>query len=161
MNADFEELYERFFHDVYLFILAASGDPYIAEEITQETFFRALKEIRHFKGNCSVKSWLCQIAKNLYISQKRKKPALSTEDIPITDISTEQSAEDLCIQNQQALSLYKILHYLDEPYKEVFTLRTLGDLSFKEIGEIFGKQENWARVTYYRARMKIQKKIQE
>ena len=73
MNADFEELYERFFHDVYLFILAASGDPYIAEEITQETFFRALKEIRHFKGNCSVKSWLCQIAKNLYISQKRKK----------------------------------------------------------------------------------------
>ena len=106
------------FFMMYLFILAASGDPYIAEEITQETFFRALKEIRHFKGNCSVKSWLCQIAKNLYISQKRKKVCPFQSGYPLTDISTEQSAEDLCIQkNQQALFLYKILHYLDEPYK--------------------------------------------
>lgn len=161
MNADFEELYERFFNDVYLFILAMSRDSHTAEEITQETFFKALKEIRHFKGDCSVKSWLCQIAKNLYISQKRKKTPLSTEEISATDMGNSPSAEDLYIQNQQALSLYKILHYLDEPYKEVFTLRTLGNLSFREIGEIFEKQESWARVTYHRARLKLQEKIQE
>ena len=79
MKQDIEELYDRFFHDVYLFVLSMSKDPHIAEEITQETFFKALKEIKHFRGNCSVKSWLCQIAKNLYISYTRKKKTVHSE----------------------------------------------------------------------------------
>lgn len=157
MKIDFEELYRRFFRDVYLFVLSMSKDPHTAEEITQETFFKALKEIKHFRGNCSVKSWLCQIAKNLYISEtRRKKPVQS--DI-IGEMPADSNVEEICIRKGEALSIYKFLHCLNEPYKEVFTLRVLGDLSFKEIAEIFGKQESWARVTYHRARLKIRELI--
>ncbi len=157
MKIDFEELYQRFFKDVYLFVLAMSKDPHIAEEITQETFFKALKKARYFRGECSVKSWLCQIAKNLYISDiRRKKPIHSETQKELPD---DSDIEAICIQKDEALSIYKVLHCLNEPYKEVFTLRVLGDLSFKEIAEIFGKQENWARVTYHRAKLKIQAHI--
>ncbi len=157
MKIDFEELYERFFKDVYLFVLAMSKDSYIAEEITQETFFKALKEIKHFRGNCSVKSWLCQIAKNLYISDTRRKKPVHSENL--NELPSHSDVENTCIQKDEALSIYKVLHCLSEPYKEVFTLRVLGDLSFKEIAEIFDKQENWARVTYHRARLKVREHI--
>ena len=111
MKVDFEDLYERFFKDVYLFVLAMSKDPHIAEEITQETFFKALKEAKNFRGNCSVKSWLCQIAKNLFISHtRRKKPVHSemTEELP-----DDSDIEDICIRKDEALSIYKVLHCLD------------------------------------------------
>lgn len=150
---DFEEIYRKYFKDVYLFMLAMSRNPDIAEEITQETFFKALKGIHHFKGNCSPKSWLCQIAKNQYISHMRKKKTVSTEELVLS--SNEDNPETALLQKDTALSILKVLHFLDEPYKEVFTLRTLGDLSYKEIGEIFGCQESWARVTYHRAKLKI------
>ena len=127
MKLEFDEIYKRFFKDVYLFVLSMSKDPHTAEETTQDTFFKALKEIKHFQGNCSVKSWL----------------------------PDDSDIESMCIRKDEALSIYKILHCLEEPYKEVFILRVLGDLSFREIGEIFGKQETWARVTYHRARLKI------
>lgn len=163
MKADFEELYQRFFKDVYLFVLSMSRDPHTAEEITQETFFRALKEMRHFKGNCSVTSWLCQIARNLYLDQIRKNRRLLPESDVEEGLSSRQSPSpdmaETCIKKGDALSIYRILHCLDEPYKEVFTLRALGELSFREIGDIFGKQESWARVTYHRARMKILKEL--
>jgi RNA polymerase sigma factor (sigma-70 family) len=159
VKIDFEDLYQRFFRDVYLFVLSMSKDPHIAEEITQETFFKALKEIKHFRGNCSVKSWLCQIAKNLYISYTRKKKAVHSD--VLEEMPDSSNVEDICIQKGEALSVYKLLHCLEDPYKEVFTLRVLGDLSFKEIAEIFGKQESWARVTYHRARLKIQALISD
>ena len=154
MKVNFEELYDRCFRDVYLFILAMSKDPHIAEEITQETFFKALKEYRHFRGSCSVKSWLCQIAKNLYISDTRRKKPVHSETL--SELPDASDVEEICIRKDDALSIYKVLHCLSEPYKEVFTLRVLGDLSYKEIAEIFGKQETWARVTYHRAKLKIQ-----
>ena len=163
MKIDFEELYRRFFKDVYFFVLSMSRDPHTAEEITQETFFRALKEMRHFKGNCSVTSWLCQIARNLYMDQLRKSRRLLPESDVEESLSSRQSpSPDMAeswIKKEDALSIYRILHCLDEPYKEVFTLRALGELSFREIGDIFGKQESWARVTYHRARMKILKEL--
>ena len=165
MKADFEELYQRFFKDVYLFVLSMSRDPHTAEEVTQETFFRALKEIRHFRGNCSVTSWLCQIARNLYLDQLRKSRRLLPESDVEESLSSRQSpSPDMAeswIKKEDALSIYRILHCLDEPYKEVFTLRALGELSFREIGDIFGKQESWARVTYHRARMKILRELQD
>ena len=165
MKIDFEELYDSFFRDVYLFVLSMSRDPHTAEEITQETFFRALKDIRHFKGGCSVTSWLCQIAKNLYIDQLRRGKRLVPQEAAGESLAERQmpapDVSEACIQKEEALSIYRVLHCLDEPYKEVFTLRTLGELSFREIGDIFGKQENWARVTYYRARMKIIKELSQ
>ena len=136
MKLELEEIYKTYFQDVYYFVLAMSKDPHIAEEITQETFFKALKGVKHFQGKCSIKSWLCQIARNEYISYTRKKQRILRKD--------------------EAMTVYQILHYLDEPYKEVFTLKVLGELNYKEIAQIFGKQETWARVTYHRARVKIQ-----
>lgn len=156
MKIDFEDVYDRFFKDVYLFVLAMSGNPSIAEDITQETFFRALKEVDHFKGNCSVRSWLCQIAKNLYIDDSRRRKRLqSVKDELAERFSKGEDAEASVIRREEALCVYKALHCLEEPYKEVFSLRTLGELSFKEIAEIFEKSESWARVTYHRAKLKI------
>ena len=105
-----------------------------------------------------MKTWLCQIAKNLYISGTRKKKPVHSE--ALEDMPDDSDVEDICIRKGEALSIYKVLHCLSEPYKEVFTLRVLGDLSFKEIAEIFEKQENWARVTYHRARLKIREHMQ-
>lgn len=153
MKMNFEELYDRYFKDVYYFIYAMSKNSHIAEEITQETFYRALKESRNFRGECSGKTWLCKIAKNLYLSYLRKNKKIADE--PMEEEADSTDVELFCIQKSEVLSIYKILHHLEEPYKEVFTLRTLGELSYKEIADIFEKQENWARVTYYRARMKI------
>lgn len=162
MEINFEEMYQRFFKDVYLFVFSISKDRQIAEDITQETFFKALKEIKHFRGDCSVKSWLCQIAKNLYISQMRKKNMISIEDMDVVPNQVSgTNIECEYIQKEGTLSIYKVLHLLDEPYKEIFLLRTLGNLSFKEIADIFHKTESWARVTYHRARLKIQESLEQ
>lgn len=158
MNIDVGEIYERYFKDVYYFILAMSKDPHLAEEITQEAFFRALKESKNFHGDAvSVRSWLCRIAKNLYLNRIRRKPPLPSDQIP--EQADGSDPETDCIQREGAISIYKLLHCLEEPYKEVFTLRVLGDLSFREIADIFGKHENWARVTYHRARIKIRDRL--
>lgn len=157
---DFEEMYRLYFKDVYLFILAMSKSPDIAEEITQETFFKVLKNINKYRGECSVKTWLFQIAKNTYLSHVKKTKHQETEDkLSDSESSSQHSMESMCISKDEALSIYKVLHYLEEPYKEVFTLRTLGELSFREIGEIFGRKEGWARVTYHRAKSKIREQI--
>lgn len=157
---DFEEMYRLYFKDVYLFILAMSKRPDIAEEITQETFFKVLKNINKYRGECSVKTWLFQIAKNTYLSHVKKTKHQETEDkLSDSESSSQHSMESMCISKDEALSIYKVLHYLEEPYKEVFTLRTLGELSFREIGEIFGRKEGWARVTYHRAKSKIREQI--
>ena len=157
MEIKFEDMYQRFFIDVYLFVFSISKDRQIAEDITQETFFKALKEIKNFRGDCSVKSWLCQIAKNLYISQLRKQYSISCDDeVLLFSIASNSNIEKEYIQKEGALEIYRLIQKIDEPYKEVFLLRTISDLSFKEISEIFGKTESWARVTYHRARIKIQ-----
>ena len=119
-----------------------------------------LKNINKYRGECSVKTWLFQIAKNTYLSHIKKTKHQETEDkISDSESSSQHSMESMCISKDEALSIYKVLHYLEEPYKEVFTLRTLGELSFREIGEIFGRKEGWARVTYHRAKSKIREQI--
>lgn len=160
MKVDFEDIYDRFFKDVYLFVLAMSGNPAMAEDITQETFFKALKEIDNFKGNCSVKSWLCQIAKNFYIDDVRHKKRFESVKKSLSgEMPTEKDAESAVIRREEVISVYKALHCLEEPYKEVFGLRTLGELSYREIGNIFEKSESWARVTYHRAKLKIREQM--
>ena len=162
MEIKFEDMYQRFFKDVYLFVFSISKDRQIAEDITQETFFKALKEIKNFRGDCSVKSWLCQIAKNLYISQMRKKRMISFEDMQVVPNQiSATNIEQEYIQKENTLSVYKVLHLLEEPYKEIFLLRTLGELEFKEIADVFHKTESWVRVTYHRARLKIQKALEQ
>lgn len=155
---EFEEVYSEHFKDVYRYVLSLCKNVSIAEDITQETFFKALKNINSFKGNCKVSVWLCQIAKNLYFSylKKEQNNFKSVEDIDdIFDVDFEQ----ILFDDESAFEIHKLLHNLEEPFKEVFTLRFFGDLSFLKIAELFGKTESWARVTYHRARIKLKEKI--
>lgn len=155
---DFAQVYDLYFRDVYKYALAISRDMHLAEEITQETFFKALKSLDSFKGECKLSVWLCQIAKNCYISHCRKA---KFRDVG-ADTSKIDSGMDLEAEmsdKETAFAIHKILHDLDEPYKEVFSLRTFGELSYKQIGELFGKTENWARVTYHRAKLQIKEEL--
>ena len=155
---DFEEIYELYFRDVYRYALSLTGDPSLAEEITQETFFKALRSIDQFDGKCRLYVWLCQIAKNTYFSLREKHKRRTS--IPAETDSGEPSPEDGLLRTESAFEIHRILHALAEPYKEVFSLRVLGELSFKQIGLLFGKSESWARVTYHRARLKIKEEME-
>ena len=148
----FEEVYFQFFDDVYLYVLSLCHNESLAEEITQETFFKALKSIDKFKGECKMRVWLCQIAKNTYFSYSKKKKYITNE--PYKEKITE-SFEQKLLNSETKLEVHKALHSLEEPYKEVFSLRVFGELSYLHIAEIFGKTESWARVTFYRSKLKL------
>lgn len=156
---DFEEIYRREFPKVYKFLLSLCRDPGLAEELTQETFYRAIQTSDTFRGECSFPVWLCQIGKNLYLSQLRQEKRHGTVSYDDSCVSTLTSAdgdpEEALVQKDTAMTIHRRLHGLPEPYREVFSLRALGELSFSQIGEIFGKSESWARVTYHRAKLKL------
>lgn len=155
----FEEIYNSYFSDVYRFILKLSNDQYVAEEITQETFYKALKNIDNFKGNSHIKVWLCQIAKNTYFTKYNQKNKENQYNYNEENLSN--SIEKLLIDKESVISVHKALHSLEEPYKEVFTLRVFGELTFKQIGDIFNKTESWSRVVYHRSRIKLKNIIKE
>lgn len=158
---DFEEIYKAYFKDVYLYMIRLSGNEDIAEEITADTFFKALKAIDSFRGDCDVRVWLCQIAKNSYYSYlKKNKKAVSTQE-SLPEPADKSSIVDEITKRDEARLIGKILHTIDEPYKEVFMWRVYADMSFKEIGQIFSKSENWACVTYHRAKKIIRKRLEE
>ena len=148
---DFETVYRQYFADVYKYALALSRDEAAAEEVTQETFFRALSAIDKFRGDCQLRVWLCQIARNQYLSLCRERKRFAEIPAEPGDGGIEEGFAD----RETAGRLHVLLHDLPEPYKEVFSLRTFGELPFSQIGELFGKTESWARVTYFRARQKL------
>ena len=156
---EFEQIYTTYFRDVYLYICKLSNSEHIAEEITSETFFKAMKAIDRFRGDCDIRVWLCQIAKNCYYSYIKK--AGRTECIDNVEIAEQDTPfEERLLQHDTATQIQKILHSVPEPYKEVFMWRVYAELSFQQIGQIFGKSENWACVTYHRARNKIKEKLE-
>jgi len=158
---DFETIYQEHGKIVYCYLLSLSNDPHLSEELTQETMVRAILNIGSFRGECNLSSWLCQIARNLYLDWKRKqRPFLSWEELSsqapangdvAADVETKVTAE----------SVMACLHTLEEPYKEVFLLHALGDVPFTQISKLFGKSDSWARVTYYRAKTMIRMKLEE
>ena len=148
---DFEEVYRLYFADVYKYILALSRDEAVAEEVTQETFFKALTAIDTFRGDCQLRVWLCQIARNQYLTLCRERKKFTDAEPEPGDSGIEEGFAD----REDARRRHVLLHGLPEPYKEVFSLRTFGELPFSQIGELFGKTESWARVTYFRARQKL------
>jgi len=153
--ADFGEIYSEYFSDVYKYVLSLCMDEAIAEEITQETFFKAMQHIDKFNGSCKLYVWLCQIAKNTYFTfHKKKKHIASDLDTGIPDISFNLETDYL--DKDTAKRLHIELHHLVEPYKEVFTLRVFGELPFSQIGELFGKTDSWARLIFYRAKKQLQ-----
>lgn len=152
---DFEEIYTEYFSDVYKYVLSLCRDETIAEEVTQETFFKAMQHIDTFNGTCKLYVWLCQIAKNTYFSLcKKQRRIVSDENIeqPYIANNLESDFSD----KDTAKRLHISLHNLNEPYKEVFTLRIFEELLFSQIGELFGKTDSWARLIFYRARKQLQ-----
>ena len=154
---EFEEIYRRHFRDVYVFLMGLSGDPDVAQEMTQETFLKALKAIRRFDGAKDIRAWLFTIARNSYFSYLRKRSHEAGQALDENSLSEGPSVEEQFMNEEEALRIHQYLHTMEEPYREVFSLRVFGELPFEKIGSLFGKNANWARVTYYRAKKKIQK----
>lgn len=157
---DFETIYKENFKVVYGYIFSMCNNAHIAEEITQETFFKALKSIDKFEKRSKISVWLCEIAKNTYFTYCNKsKRFVSTEEKEEKTIANDIFL-DTFIDSEDVYLIHKILHDIEEPYKEVFTLRVFGELPYKNIGDLFKKTESWARVTFYRAKQKIVNKME-
>ena len=152
---DFEEVYRDYLEDVYRFSLALCRDPVLAEELTQETFFRAVRSAGQFREGSDLRAWLYTIARNVFLDQARRKRNTEIQlprELPDTaGVTLTEALED----REEALRLHCLLHGLEEPYKEVFHLRVFGELPFGDIARVFGRTESWARVTFYRAKQKI------
>lgn len=158
---EFEKIYRTYFNDVFLYIRRLSKDDHLAEEITSETFFKAMRSLDSFRRDCDIRVWLCQIAKNCYFSYLKK--AGRTEPLDDTEFLNlslqDESVEEHLLRQDEAQQVQKILHNLPDPYKEVFMWRVFADLSYKQIGQIYGKSDNWACVTYHRARNMIKERL--
>ena len=155
---DIEKIYRTYFMKVYSYVLNTVKNQTIAEEITQNTFVKAMTAKKEFLGKSSEYTWLCAIAKNQcidYFREEEKKEALPEDD----SLSTSDNVLDDIMAKETSLNIHRILHEMEEPYKEVFELRVFGELSFAEIGIVFKKTENWARVTYHRARLKLKERL--
>ena len=158
-----DKLYKNYSMLVYNYLYSLSKDRELAEELTQETFYIAIKNIKKFEGNSKVSTWLCQIAKNewrTYVAKESKIKQIPIEDENYIDkLILENTAETEVEEKEAVLNLYKEIHKLDQKTKEVIYLRIKGDLSFKEIGEILGESEEWARITYYRGKIKLKEEL--
>lgn len=156
-----EEIYKEYSKIVYNYLLSFTCNSELAEELMQETFYGAVKNINKFRNECSMKTWLCRIAKNKWIDYL-KKSNISNE-ISIDEIEEKfilvNSFEEEFSNKENVIDLYKKIHKFDEKTREVIYLRIRADLSFKEIGEIMGETENWARVTFYRAKVKLKEEF--
>ena len=154
-----EKMYDAYYMRVYSFTMTLCGDQNLAEDVTQETFSRAMSRSASFRNESDEVTWLCAIARNLFLDEKRRQTR--TEQMPEEIPSKEKTPEQLTMDRDSSFRIHMALHALDEPYREAFELRVFGELSFREIGTIFGKTENWARVTYHRARIKLQERLDE
>lgn len=153
-------VFEQYYKDVFRFLRGLSADEHLAEELTQETFYRALRSIDSYRGEADVRIWLCSIAKNLYYTQYKKQKRLATEEDIEEYRAEDKNFLDIIADRETALQIHRILHELQEPYKEVFSLRIFGELPFKDIGALFGKSQHWACVTYHRAKERIREEME-
>ncbi|KAA0542745.1 sigma-70 family RNA polymerase sigma factor [Bacillus sp. BGMRC 2118] len=153
---DLHEIYTKYDKDVFRYLMCLCHDADLSEELTQETFYQAVKSIDRYNGKCKMSVWLCQIAKHTYYKHLEKNNKWKRQINP--ENAFHISPENEFMNVEEKITLYRSIHMLEEPYKEVFLLRILGGLSFKEIGEIQFKTENWARVTFYRAKTKLKER---
>lgn len=158
---NFDHIYRAYFQDVFYYLCSLSGNHDLAEELTQETFVKALRSLDHFDGRKDIRAWLFTIAKNAYIDSCRRKKhsADGPPDETLPDPGP-QFVEQLMDQDT-AFRIHRFVHSMPEPYKEVFTLRVFGELSFDKIAQLFGKSPGWARVIFYRAKQKILNCLEE
>jgi RNA polymerase sigma factor (sigma-70 family) len=157
---DFEEIYRKYFGDVYRYMRRLSGDAGLAEDITSDAFFRALRSLDKFRGDCDIRIWLCSIARNCYYSHLQKARRLSSLETAVETADAAESPEEQVMRRGDAEEIRRALHDVPEPYREVFMWRVYGELSFKEIGRMFRRTDNWACVTYHRARNMIRERME-
>lgn len=153
-----EEIYQKHAQTVYKYLMTLVRNSDIAEELTQETFYQAIKSIRRYDGSCKITTWLCAIAKNVFLVYIRKHPKM--EDVDVMEQSVSSVERDV-IEKAGQVELMQVIHKCPEPYREVMYLRLFGNLSFREIGEVMGKTENWARVTFYRGKERVRKELEQ
>lgn len=142
---------------VYKFLLSLCYEEELAEELTQETFYQAVRSVDRYDGSCKVSTWLCQIAKHLWYREMERRKRKGTSELTADMESLEKPVEEQLTLKEEKMELFRKVHVLDEISKGIVLLRVTGAFSFKEIAELFEKNENWARVTYYRAKQKILK----
>ncbi len=159
---NFENIYQEYFQDVFLFARRLSGDEHVAEEITSDTFFKAMSSLDSFRGDCELRVWLCQIAKNCYFTYQKKHGRIEHIEAAEFENTPEQgeTLEERVAKKDEAMRIQKLIHDIQEPYKEVFMWRVFAEMSFKQIGEMFGKSENWACVTYHRAKKMVKERME-
>ena len=155
----FEEIYKEHFNGVYKYVCSLCRDPAAAEEITQESFYKAMENLDKFRGETRLFVWLCQIAKNTYIDHYRKQKRHTSDEA--LRILQSGDLEEAFFDKETVMRALQLLHGLSEPYKEVFTLRVYGQLPFSQIGQLFGKSDSWARLIYYRAKQEIRRNLHE
>lgn len=155
-DLEFEGIYKEYFKEVYLYVRSLSADEVVAEEITQDVFFKAFKNINRFDYSKDIRAWLFTIAKNTYFTylKKHKKDVSDDECLSFVPDNSLNFEQHLC-DEESAFKIHQFIHSMKEPYKEVFSLRVFGELPFEKIGILFGKTSGWARVTYYRAKTMI------
>ncbi len=152
-----EEIYKKYANLIKNYIYTITSNKELAEEIMQETFIVAINQINKFRGECDISVWLCSIAKKILYKKTKKNNQYKTISIEDVEIADEKKIEEEYIKSNSKLKLYAALQNLDSTTREVIYLRLTGDLSFKEIGKILNKTENWARVTFFRAKQKLNK----
>jgi RNA polymerase sigma-70 factor (ECF subfamily) len=156
---DIAKAYEHHAQDVYRYLVSLSHDSDLAEELTQETFYRAMRTINNYDGSCKMLVWLCQIAKHIWyqwLSKRSRQKEVELSDI----IQGDDSPEIHAVLRGEKMALYRAIHNLPEPMRELVHLRLTGEFSFVEIGEILGKNESWARTAFYRAKQRIIKEME-
>ena len=156
-DKDMAVVYEEFAPVVYKYLFCLTRDRALSEELTQETFYQAIKSVKHFRGDCKLSVWLCQIAKRLWYKELKKRKRIVAVPLEEEKLISPQDVEGDFLEKAGRAEFYRQLHLLDENTREVMYMRLTGELSFSEIGDILGKTENWARVTFYRGRQKIAK----
>ncbi len=160
---DINEIYKRYSKTVYHYILCLSSDADLSEEIVQETFLVAVKNIHQFKGNCKITTWLCQIAKYIWYRKLKKKKAIC--ELPLEELENkilfDDCLEEKICQKENKMNLLKNIQQLDENTKTVMYLRILGNLDYQEIGEIMNRSPNWARVTFFRGKEKLKEEMKD
>ena len=152
---DMDTIYRQYAQTVYHFLLSQTHDEHLAEELTQETFYQAIRSIERFDGSCKLSVWLCQIAKHLWYQHlRRRKRETAAEEIPEGIVP---SAEEAALSGEGQVELLKRVHALPPDQREVVYLRSFGGLSFREVGAVLGRSETWARVTFHRGREALRK----
>ena len=158
---EIKEVYEQYFNTVYGYLCTLTGGNYnLAEELTQETFYRATKKISEFRGESKMSTWLCQIAKYVYyqsLDKKRRRKEVSFDEA--VELAMQEETEKAIEDAEAKMNIFRRIYKLPSPMRDVVMLRLTGELSFKEIGDIMSQSENWARVTFYRAKQILGKEL--